>query len=301
MFFAAASPPPPPPSPVYYLALGDSLSQGFQPRPGRPGPGRDTSAGYPDVVAGRLKAAGRPVRLVKLGCPGETTTTMMQGGICYRGGRSQLAAATRFLRTHPGRVALVTVDIGINDVVRCEVAAPSPRSAACLGRGLGSVRRNLPVILGRLRSSLGRSAPLVALDYYAPFVEAGASHAAWSDLVTDRLNMLIAGLSGPPGARLARVAPRFGVGLPLAGQVASVCRLTWVCSPPPVGANLHADAAGYRAMADAVGEALAPDPVLTSGPTRRGPTAVGGRRRLQGHHEMTMQRPGTTDRLRAVW
>src|ERR1700761_7994052 len=56
----------------YYLSLGDSLAQGIQPGPsGGDGP---TSDGYPDVLASRLRATFPSLRLVKLGCSGETTT-----------------------------------------------------------------------------------------------------------------------------------------------------------------------------------------------------------------------------------
>src|SRR5436189_107930 len=64
--------------------------------------------------------ASRPgLKLVKLGCPDETTTSMINGGICrYRGG-SQLATAVAFLQAHRSRVLLVTLDIGANDPEHC--------------------------------------------------------------------------------------------------------------------------------------------------------------------------------------
>ena len=50
----------------------------------------------------------------------------------------------------------------------------------------------------------------------------------------------------------------------LAGQegrvpvaVAEVCRLTWMCAPAPVGPNIHANATGYRLIADAFLKAFA--------------------------------------------
>ena len=249
--------------PRWYVALGDSLSQGLQPVAGRAGAGRETDQGYPDVVAGDLG-----LRLVKLGCPGETTTTMLHGGICYRDGASQIGAATAYLRAHRGQVALVTVDIGINDVIRCEQMAPGPRSAACLGRGLATVGRNLPTVLRQVRDAAGPGVRIVALDYYAPFVAAHrVDEAAWSQYVTGRLDATLAGVAGPRGVAVAAVGPAFGLGGTAAAEAAEVCRLTWVCSPPPVGPNLHANAAGYRAMAGAVVAALGPGP-LRPGPMR---------------------------------
>ena len=53
--------------------------------------------------------------LVKLGCPGETTVTMIAGGICSYDHGSQLDEAVAFLRAHRSFVAFVTIDIGAND------------------------------------------------------------------------------------------------------------------------------------------------------------------------------------------
>jgi len=74
-----------------------------------------TSDGYPDQVYAALHPSRPGLKLVKLGCPGETTTSMINGGICHYQGGSQLAAAVTFLQAHRGRVLLVTLDIGAND------------------------------------------------------------------------------------------------------------------------------------------------------------------------------------------
>ena len=83
------------PEPTYYLALGDSLAQGVQPNAS--GVSVMTRDGYPDQAYAALRASRPGLKLVKLGCPGETTTSMINGGICrYRGG-SQLAATVAFI------------------------------------------------------------------------------------------------------------------------------------------------------------------------------------------------------------
>src|SRR5262250_753045 len=97
----------------YYLSLGDALSQGIQPGPN--GENVATSRGYADRLATMLRRRELPhLRLVKLGCSGETTATMMHGGICPYPAGSQLDQAIKFLRSHRGRTALVTIDIGGN-------------------------------------------------------------------------------------------------------------------------------------------------------------------------------------------
>src|SRR6202043_784082 len=94
---------------TYYLALGDSLSQGVQ--PDAAGTSVETGQGYPDQLYAMLRPSQPTLRLVKLGCPGETTATMIHGGICRYPAGSQLAAAVAFLTAHRGHVRLVTIDI----------------------------------------------------------------------------------------------------------------------------------------------------------------------------------------------
>src|SRR5580693_8000198 len=72
--------------PVYYLALGDSLAQGVQPAtPPLPagvtlGQSIETDQGYADDIFARYAPAfhGR-LKLEKLGCPGETSASMLTG------------------------------------------------------------------------------------------------------------------------------------------------------------------------------------------------------------------------------
>src|SRR5262249_12811192 len=68
------------PPATYYLALGDSLAQGVQPNAS--GVSVMTRDGYPDRVYAVLHASRPGLKLVKLGCPGETTTSMINGGVC---------------------------------------------------------------------------------------------------------------------------------------------------------------------------------------------------------------------------
>lgn len=88
----------------YYLALGDSLA-------GQMPGASSTNQGYVDDLYADLHAGDPALQLVKLGCSGETTTTMRNGGICAYSAGSQLAAAVQFLRAHRGSVHYVTLDI----------------------------------------------------------------------------------------------------------------------------------------------------------------------------------------------
>lgn len=115
---------------TYYLSLGDSLSVGYQPTSATTG--HETTQGYVDDIYKVYKNQIESLKEWKLGCPGESTSTMIDGGICSyddsavtseSGGiGSQLAAAEYFLdhATAGGyKVAFITIDIGANDVDGC--------------------------------------------------------------------------------------------------------------------------------------------------------------------------------------
>src|SRR5215469_10561179 len=149
----------------YYLALGDSLSQGVQPD------AAGTSVKTPDGYASQLYAVLRRhdpgLRLIDLGCPGETTATMIHGGTCRYGGRSQLAAAVSFLRAHRSHVSLITLDIGANDPNPC-VTHPSPiKVMPCLGKAAMGTSANLTTIMTALRPAAGH-ARIIGMNYYHP-------------------------------------------------------------------------------------------------------------------------------------
>src|SRR5262249_46072440 len=106
----------------YYLSLGDSYAQGYQPIGGPPSPlgFPGYNQGYADQLLKLVRNRYDHLQLVKLGCGGETTTTMIAGtpwcGPKITPG-SQLAQATAFLEAHRGEVAFVTIDIGGNDII----------------------------------------------------------------------------------------------------------------------------------------------------------------------------------------
>ena len=93
----------------YYVSVGDSLSVGVQ--PDKTGKSLPTNQGYADVLYNMVRPSMPGLRLMKFGCSGETTETMVQGGICHYPQGSQLAAATAFLRAHQGSVAFLTIDM----------------------------------------------------------------------------------------------------------------------------------------------------------------------------------------------
>jgi lysophospholipase L1-like esterase len=246
----------------FYLSLGTSLSVGIQPN--RAGQNRRTKEGYPDQLYAALSETRPKLRHVMLGCSGETTVTMIVGGICdYKEG-SQLAEAVRFLQDHRGSVALVTIDMGANDVEPCGRLSGDAQ-ALCVATALGNVVVNLQRILGELRAA-GPGVLIVGMNYYNPFLAAwfqepnGPALAFASDELLSALNFWLEVIYTNPafGVPVADVAGAFlssdfrpfePGGIPR--NVLMICQLTWMCAPPPVGPNIHANADGYGVIAEA--------------------------------------------------
>lgn len=244
----------------YYLALGDSLSVGYQPAHDGLSGGRSLD-GYVDDVATTLRHGQPSLRLIKLGCPRETTETMISGGICNYanyGARSQLAAATTFLATHRGQVGYVTLNIGINDVLRCLRAGAS--GSGCVTLGLASITDNLNTILAAVRKADGGAPLSVGMTYYDPFlaewltVPDGQHLAAASDRVLARVNATEQALYQRFGFRIADVAGAFRTNdfTPTGpdaspASVQTVCTLTYMCEQR----DIHPNADGYTAIANA--------------------------------------------------
>ena len=138
-----------------YLAVGDSLAYGMQIGHLRQEMKSGTvnaasfDTGYVNRLAAMLKRSTPNLRVVDLGCPGETTTSFISGPcafatngkpfgnkplpmhVKYQG--AQLLAALKYLENPNDNVRLITVDIGINDLRADELACGSKSgSEACL-------------------------------------------------------------------------------------------------------------------------------------------------------------------------
>jgi lysophospholipase L1-like esterase len=249
----------------YYLALGDSLGRGTQPLPN--GTLVDTNQGYVDGVYAFYRLRHPQLQLAKLGCSGESTTTMIVGGKCSYPLGNQLAQAVEFLHTH--RVLLVTITIGGDDVLGC--ITPGGVIPNCAEPGLAKVGQNLPSILSELRAAAGPNVPIVATNYYDPILAAwvllpGAQGQALAQLslgYTVALNLLIENLCSNAGIPVADVARAFhitdfanvpGFNVPL--NVFLSLTWTWIGAPPPRGPDIHPNAAGYAVIATAFVRAI---------------------------------------------
>jgi lysophospholipase L1-like esterase len=237
--------------PTYYLALGDSGAVGFQHGKG------PTDEGYVDVLHTALRAEQPGLKLVKLGCAGETTTTMISGGICTYREDSQLNAALAFLRAHPGRVEYVTLSIGVNNT-----ACLLDGDLACGLRGAAALLTELPSITGKLTEAGGETPRYASMTYYDPglasWVKGDQLTALASVPLLDAFNLVQRAAAAVAGFRVADVNETFQThdfgtkvtldpygSIPV--NVAQICAWTSQCTDN----DGHATAEGYRRMAGA--------------------------------------------------
>ena len=244
---------------TYYLALGDSLSRGVQ--PDAAGASVETRYGYPDQVYAALRPSHPTLRLVKLGCPGETTSTMINGGICRYQGGSQLAAAVAFLHAHRGRVLLLTIDIGANDPEHCGSQPSLSQLASCAVTGVPGAVTNLTTIMNSLKAA-APGVRMVGMNYYLPALAEWRNGlpghlVAWAaERLAATYNQLLDRVYTQSGARVADVFGAFETAdfsrsgtSSVPRNVALLCQWTWQCAAPPRGPNQHANQVGYQVIA----------------------------------------------------
>ncbi|RKE17104.1 SGNH/GDSL hydrolase family protein [Streptomyces sp. TLI_171] len=248
---------------AYYLALGDSLAAGYQSTPtGGHVVGRGYAQDLARTLGDRAAAEGRPFEFTDLGCPGETTGSMENGGCPYPHAfsGSQLAAAVAWLKAHRKDEALVTIDIGANDVQRC--AAGGSLDLPCALNGIDQVRGGLDRILSELQDAAGPHTRIVGMNLYDPFLaawttgEQGRAMATASVPLADALNTVIGAVDARHRVPTADVAGAFATDsflpqVPLGGQqvplnVARILQWTNMAR-----GDIHANDAGYQVIADA--------------------------------------------------
>jgi lysophospholipase L1-like esterase len=133
----------------YYLALGDSV------------PVWNGTHSYPYLLLSHYERRLPGLRVHDIAISGETTTSMRDDG--------QYRQALRFLRTHRRHVALITIDIGGNDIVGCSPPAGLDPTGPCVIKARATIKRNLRVMLAGLRKA-APGVPVIGMNYYDPFL-----------------------------------------------------------------------------------------------------------------------------------
>ncbi len=206
----------------HYLALGDSLAYGLQPNCST-----TCTHGYVNDLFPILQSEGTK-DVTNLGCPGETSTSFIGGGICPYPTQtpSQLETAVAFLKTHPGKVSPVTLDIGSNDMLPDLIGCTASSN---FGTDLARLDNNLTqVILPQLRAALtvnGRvTGSIVMMNYYT------------TDVSTFGFIVDVLGAFG-------------GITTP------NICTYTWICTVR----DIHPTDLGYNVIANTFAAAIPPN------------------------------------------
>jgi len=261
--------------PQHYVSLGDSYAAGYQRFSATDA--KTTRDGFAYQLVGKARKRGHKLKLVNFGCGGETTGSILQrktkcrglgpGGVDYAG-RTQAAAAVKFLRAHKGQVKLITVSIGGNDVTSC---AREADPVACVGPAMEKVKANGKVLLERLRKAAGKKTRIVGITY--PDVLLGAwvgenpnqelarlSVIAFQSLLNPALKEMYEAVGG----KFVDVTKATGAYTPLEQTttldpygtipvaVAEVCKLTTYCAYR----DIHANTKGYGVIADLIAKTL---------------------------------------------
>lgn len=251
-----------------YLALGDSLAASYQ-------PDGDMHSGYAEQILQLEQASVPDLRLIKLACPGERTSTIDRTRrLCPYAEGSQLAQAVAVLGSRD--VAFVTLHIGSNDLLRCFGFRAGAFDQACVDELLPKISARLTSIVGALRDAAGPDVPIVGGTYYDPLLAAwtfrGFDHDAvvaiadvWTSF-NDTLEQTYAELDVPVADVETEFsatdfdtivhAGRFG-DVPI--NVARTCQWTYACSER-FDHDFHPNTIGYAALTRAWEEALAPAP-----------------------------------------
>jgi len=254
--------------PGLYLALGDSLAEGCTascPKSAGPITGYLPTTGYVPLIA-----AETGLTPSDLGCPGETTSSMIGGGICsYAAAKSQLNAAETFLETNQRMVKLITIDIGANDLAPCITGTIN---TTCVAAATVTASLQLKSILTGLKRA-DPSARIVGMNYYDPVLAAwlepgftGKLLAIESVLYAAAFNRALDTVYAEFGYPVANVQNAFQTFnfysykfLPPSGpyvpeNVYEICTLTYTCLTS--GGNPHPLESGYGVIAEAFAQAL---------------------------------------------
>jgi lysophospholipase L1-like esterase len=259
--------------PSYYVSLGDSYAAGYQPVP-RPN-GATTRHGFAYQLVGMARKRGYKLKLVNFGCGGETTVSILKrtkkcpglgpGGVKYAG-KTQAAAATKFISKHRGQIGLITVSIGGNDVTACAKAADP---IACVGPAMDKVKANGKILMKRLRKAAGKKTRIVGITY--PDVLLGDWVNGDQDLAKlsvvafqSLLNPALKDIYESYGAKFVDVTEASGAYTPLDQTttlapygdvpvaVAQTCELTYYCQYK----DIHPKTAGYTLIAQLIAATL---------------------------------------------
>ena len=239
----------------YYLALGDSITYGYQAYKHAAGlPPTRFDTGYVDVFAAHLRQIQPAITVVNYGCPGESTRSFRKGPCAWAEfgeqlhdnftGR-QLDAALSFLRAHPGEVSPITLTLWGNNVR--EFSAECQGDAACIESGAFKFIDDLSKDLQKILNALRKEAPnadIIVTGSWDSFIDA----LEFADPFFQLLNASMAATAAAEQARFANPFPLFNPQGDLQREVETLCALLLLCTQN----DSHPSDLGYRVLGDLV-------------------------------------------------
>lgn len=253
-----------------YLALGDSVTFGYQEPQVVPAPDYANAASfanYPDLLGQELH-----LTVANLACPGETTssfidTTALSNGcentlgntsesyrstypLHYQYSGSQLSAAIAYLEANPN-VRLVSLMIGANDVFVCqETTADGCTSVSEQLQLAETIAKNVGTILSAIRTQAHYTGQIVVVNYYS------LDYAVSSDNTESKLGNTIFDLAAAPYR--VEIADGYGqfeaASTDSASDTCTAGLLTQLGSPGTCG--IHPSYAGQALLAQSVLDAI---------------------------------------------
>ncbi len=226
---------------VYYLALGDSLSDGYQ-------PDKTVLRTHGWVYQFRdMLAKQSPIELTNLALGGECTGTFIKGGLsptCATktiDSPSQLGAGVAYLKAHAGMVNPITVEIGgdnLYSVLPAFLKATPAERQALAQKALAPLAQDWTTIFTGLRTACP-TCTIIAVDQYNPYGSGDMSAAVAQ--VMETYSGVLQKVAKPLGVRVATVYGAF------AGHEVEY---TWIAKN-----DIHANTTGYQVMAAIVAKA----------------------------------------------
>jgi lysophospholipase L1-like esterase len=243
----------PTPAGSTYLSLGDSFAFGYHLAQYQQEVAANNynpasfNDGFDAVFFNNLRGKNVATQEINYACPGETTTSFINGGCAFHNSlsslhnsypvsQSQLQAAVSYLNANPGKVTVITVEIGVNDaIVLANTCDTQSNPVSCYNTRtagvLATARQNYTTIVNTLQQAAPQ-ARIILVKSPDPVFSDG------SDALVNGLNQIVDDIAAARGLREADDYSIF--------TASNVCSLTNYCASP---SDFHPNAAGYSAMA----------------------------------------------------
>jgi hypothetical protein len=137
---------------------------------------------YPYLILARYHRKLPGLSLEDLAVPGATTTSVLGG---------QYPSALRFLGRHKRHVALITIDIGGNDILGCGIPSGVTPNSPCASHARATIKHNLTKMLRGLHAA-APGVPVIGMSYYDPFLGDWLAGGAFRSFALSTLPGLIA-------------------------------------------------------------------------------------------------------------